>query len=304
MNKTYTSTVISSAHYVWYGKMSVKMKTARTQGVITTFITMSDVHDEIDFEFVGADLETAQSNFYFQGIDYYGNSANGTISSDSFENYHTYTLDWQEDQTTWAVDGTIFRTLKKSETWNATLGEYKYPQTPSRMQMSVWAAGLEDSAPGTVAWAGGYIDWTSEDITDKGYFYATLAEASITCADAPSGANVTGSEAYIYTSETGLNNSVAVVDQSTTINNFEDTGLNATAGAAATSGAVASATSGLTSATGAGGSGSSSGSSTTSSSGSSSSSSGFAQGTSGASSIKGEGALFAIVVAMMALVAL
>jgi beta-glucanase (GH16 family) len=26
------------------------------------------VHDEIDFEFVGVDLEHAQSNYYFQGI--------------------------------------------------------------------------------------------------------------------------------------------------------------------------------------------------------------------------------------------
>lgn len=44
------------------------MKSSRGQGVVTAFILMSDVKDEIDFEFVGTDLENAQSNFYFQGI--------------------------------------------------------------------------------------------------------------------------------------------------------------------------------------------------------------------------------------------
>jgi beta-glucanase (GH16 family) len=37
-------------------------------GVVTAFILLSDVKDEIDYEFVGADLESAQSNYYFQGI--------------------------------------------------------------------------------------------------------------------------------------------------------------------------------------------------------------------------------------------
>lgn len=44
------------------------MKTSRGAGVVSAFILLSDVKDEIDFEFVGTDLETAQSNFYFQGI--------------------------------------------------------------------------------------------------------------------------------------------------------------------------------------------------------------------------------------------
>lgn len=61
-------TLLSSAHYVWYGKVSATLKTSRGAGVITAFIFMSDVKDEIDFEFVGADLHTAQTNYYFQGI--------------------------------------------------------------------------------------------------------------------------------------------------------------------------------------------------------------------------------------------
>lgn len=63
-----SGTLLSSTHYVWYGKVSATMKTSRTAGVVSAFVLFSDVQDEIDFEFVGVDLSTAQSNFYWQGV--------------------------------------------------------------------------------------------------------------------------------------------------------------------------------------------------------------------------------------------
>ncbi len=63
-----SGTLLASTSYVWYGKVSAQLKTSRGQGVVTAFILLSDVKDEIDFEFVGTNLETAQSNYYFQGI--------------------------------------------------------------------------------------------------------------------------------------------------------------------------------------------------------------------------------------------
>jgi beta-glucanase (GH16 family) len=68
MTSDSSGTLLSSTRYVWYGKMSATMKTSRGAGVVTAFIMMSDVKDEIDFEFIGTDIETAQSNYYFQGI--------------------------------------------------------------------------------------------------------------------------------------------------------------------------------------------------------------------------------------------
>lgn len=62
-------TLLMSTHYVWYGQISATLTTSQGAGVVTAFIMMSDVKDEIDFEFVGVDLESAQSNYYFQGID-------------------------------------------------------------------------------------------------------------------------------------------------------------------------------------------------------------------------------------------
>lgn len=74
-----SGTLLASTSYVWYGKISAQMKSSRGKGVVTAFILMSDVKDEIDFEFVGTDLEIAQSNFYFQGIPNCESSARHNI---------------------------------------------------------------------------------------------------------------------------------------------------------------------------------------------------------------------------------
>ena len=68
MTEDSSGTLVSSTHYVWYGNISATMKTSQGAGVVTAFIMMSDVKDEIDFEFIGTDVQTAQSNYYFQGI--------------------------------------------------------------------------------------------------------------------------------------------------------------------------------------------------------------------------------------------
>lgn len=61
-------TLMATTHYVWYGQVSATLQTSQGAGVVTAFILMSDVKDEIDFEFVGVDTGHAQSNFYSQGV--------------------------------------------------------------------------------------------------------------------------------------------------------------------------------------------------------------------------------------------
>lgn len=61
-------TVLASTVYMWYGNVKAKIKTGKDAGVVTAFILLSDVKDEIDFEWVGTELDIAQTNYYFQGI--------------------------------------------------------------------------------------------------------------------------------------------------------------------------------------------------------------------------------------------
>lgn len=68
MAKGTVGTLLASTHYVWYGKICSKLSTAQGKGVVTAFILMSDVKDEIDFEWVGVDTGHVQSNFYSQGV--------------------------------------------------------------------------------------------------------------------------------------------------------------------------------------------------------------------------------------------
>lgn len=148
-------TLLASTHYVWYGKVGARFQTSAGAGVVTAFILLSDVKDEIDFEFVGVDLNTAQTNFYSLGVTNYNNGMNASVSSDTHANYHDYEIDWQPDTLTWSIDGKVVRTLKKADTWNATANRYTFPQTPARVQLSLWPAGLSSNGQGTVNWAGG-----------------------------------------------------------------------------------------------------------------------------------------------------
>lgn len=88
---------------------------------------------------------------------------------------HTYTIDWQPDSLTWAVDGTILRTLNRNTTYNSTTGQYHYPQTPSKIELSLWPAGLASNGEGTIDWAGGLVNWDSSAMSN-GYYYAMVKE--------------------------------------------------------------------------------------------------------------------------------
>lgn len=68
MPKNTVGTLFANNHYIWYGKIGAKIKSSRGAGVVTAFILLSDVKDEIDYEFVGTDLTAVQTNYYWQGV--------------------------------------------------------------------------------------------------------------------------------------------------------------------------------------------------------------------------------------------
>ncbi|KAI9684171.1 MAG: hypothetical protein M1829_003441 [Trizodia sp. TS-e1964] len=220
-------TVLASTAYVWYGKISAKLKTSRGAGVVTAFILLSDDKDEIDFEFVGTQLTTAQTNYYSQGVTNYNNGGNISLS-DTFASYHTYEIDWTPDQITWSIDGQVGRTKKRSETWNATSNRFDYPQTPSRIQLSIWPGGLATNGKGTIDWAGGPIDWNSGDVATAGYFYAGVTEVSVQCYDPPASAG-SGKTSYVYTNLAGTNDTISLTDKPTVLKSLLGTGTNMTA---------------------------------------------------------------------------
>ena len=77
--------LLSSTRYVHYGQITARcmstlpcihlifdsrypVKTGRWAGVVTAFITMSSIKDEIDWEFPGNQTTEGQTNYFWQGV--------------------------------------------------------------------------------------------------------------------------------------------------------------------------------------------------------------------------------------------
>ncbi|ORY83689.1 putative cell wall glucanase [Protomyces lactucae-debilis] len=231
--------VLTTTRYVWYGKVSATLQTSRGQGVVSAFITMSDVKDEIDTEWIGGDqkrgdvvLQEAQTNYYWQQVLNYTNGGIGKINGDASASMHTYAIDWQEDQITWSVDGSIVRVLKRTETYNATSKIFMFPQTPARIGLSIWPGGGPTQAPGTVEWAGGPIDQTSQEIQEQGFFAMSVKSLTVDCAPPPASAGIVqGKTSYRWRPDSTLflARDIELTSDTTTLASFVATGLNRTA---------------------------------------------------------------------------
>ncbi|KAM9907554.1 hypothetical protein OXX69_006388 [Metschnikowia pulcherrima] len=225
-----TGTVVSSTKYLWYGKVGATIKSSRDRGVIAAFITFSDVQDEIDFEFLGYNLTFPQNNYYSKGILNYSNTGDFEVSN-TFENWHYYEMDWQEDKIIWSVDGKEVRTLERDLTWNSTTDRYDFPSTPSRVQFSLWPGGSTLNGLGTIEWAGGEINWDSEDIQEYGYYYAYVKNVSVETYDLPSfidskTTNSSKYHAFLYNSTAGDETNVYLTTKKTWLGSSDATGLD------------------------------------------------------------------------------
>ncbi|GMG55853.1 unnamed protein product [Ambrosiozyma monospora] len=155
------------------------------------------------------------------------NSSNLSTTNTNTD-WHTYELDWTEDSLTWSIDGKAGRVLYKNDTYNATTGKYAFPQTPSRIQLSIWPGGDASNAPGTIAWAGGLVDWDASDFEDPGYLYAMLDSIDVECYDPPSGTVKNGTKSYVYKNnqKDWTSDSVMITDQDTIIGDLNGSGLD------------------------------------------------------------------------------
>ncbi|ATY61824.1 Glycoside hydrolase, family 16 [Cordyceps militaris CM01] len=229
MAKDTPGTVLASTEYMWYGNVKATMKTSRGRGVVTAFILLSDVKDEIDYEWVGVDLGMSQTNYYYQGITNYGNSGNIT-TDDTFGSWHEYEIRWTPDKVEWLVDGTTHRTKERKDTWNKTANAWAFPQTPARIQLSIWPGGKASNPPGTINWAGGVISWDTPDVKNNGYYYAAVKSVEVKCYSAKSAPGTNSGKSYVYTDARATNDTVKDTDKSTIIGSFSATGLDMDAG--------------------------------------------------------------------------
>jgi len=236
LTETNNGVRLSSTRFVHYGTITATLKTGRWNGVVAGFITMSNIHDEIDWEFPGAATTHGQTNYFWQGtITSPNHGGVSTGLTDTYENYHDYTIVWSPSSLVFQINGKTVRTVKQSDT--IVKGVSQFPNTPSRIQLSLWPAGTNASAPGTIQWAGGMINWADKDYTAAGgHFTARVKSVSVKCADpTPPGASVQG---YVYSGGTLSSPTIAFTTDSTLAGN-----TTAASGAPSTSTSESSTTS-------------------------------------------------------------
>ncbi|PVZ99344.1 hypothetical protein BB558_004632 [Smittium angustum] len=141
-----------------YGKVEGRIKMAPGSGAVTAIILIgSGQEDEIDFEWVGKDLDNVQSMYFIDGKPVesepgYHQASDG--QSDMSKNYHNYGIELTKNAVNWYIDGNIVRTLKKTS-------EHEFPSKANKLRFGVW------NGSNTSGWAGKMNDFSSEV---AGYF--------------------------------------------------------------------------------------------------------------------------------------
>jgi beta-glucanase (GH16 family) len=81
--------------------------------------------------------------------------------SDPQNQWHTYSVNWTSAAITYLVDNVPVRTLKYEDAKGGT----RFPQTPMRLRLGIWAGGDPSVGQGTIEWAGGLTDYSKAPFT-------------------------------------------------------------------------------------------------------------------------------------------
>lgn len=183
VSKSGDSPQLTSKWYIMFGKVDVVMKAAPGKGIVSSFVMQSDDLDEIDWEWLGADSEEVQTNYFGKGQTTTYNRGAFHADAGSQSTFKTYSIEWTSTQIVWSIDGNTVRTLEPANADN------QYPQTPMQIKFGAWSGGDSANAPGTIEWARGPTDYS------QGPF--TMQVKSLKVADYSTGTQ------YIYGDQSG-----------------------------------------------------------------------------------------------------
>jgi beta-glucanase (GH16 family) len=133
--------IVSTTRFLNFGSFEARMKTIGQSSVVTTLIGISNVLDEIDFEWVpknAAQSTQVQANWYYHGEAIFNvNFQDFNTPKPTYDEFYTYRVDWTDQKIDWSVDGQVFYTQTRAELGvNGT----RFPATPMRISFGVWQA--------------------------------------------------------------------------------------------------------------------------------------------------------------------
>lgn len=240
INKSGEAPTMQSNFYFFFGTLTAIVKAAPGTGIVSCVILESDDLDEIDWEWLGGDVDQVQTNYFGKGnTTSYDRGTYETVG-DSQDTWHNYTVEWTSAYTTWYIDGSAVRTLNYADAVDGT----NYPQTPMRVKLGVWSAS-DSGSEGTIEWAGGETDYDDAPFT--------MYVESLTIQ------NYNPGSTYSYGDLTGDYTSIVVDAADATTKNTTDTGsISSTSSTGSTNDTSSSNSSSSSSSSGSSGSSSSS----------------------------------------------
>lgn len=128
-----------------FGHVEYVIQAAPGTGIVSSAVLQSDDLDEIDWEWLGGDDNSVQTNYFGKGNTSTYNRAATYSALNNHDGFHTYAVDWTADHIVWQIDGTTVRTLTP-ETADAD----QYPQTPMMIKVGIWAGGDPSNPEGTI----------------------------------------------------------------------------------------------------------------------------------------------------------
>ncbi|KAI9650121.1 hypothetical protein NHQ30_000134 [Ciborinia camelliae] len=169
IDKSTDAPTIKNVAFIMFGRIEVWAKASAGTGIVSSFILESDDLDEIDWEWLGSNNTSVESNFFGKGNTTTYNRAEYHAVTTPIDTFHNYTIDWTSESTIWYIDGVKTRTLNYNDA--ITLNGQNYPQTPMLVKMGSWigcaskAAETNPATQGTCQWAGGAADFTQAPFT-------------------------------------------------------------------------------------------------------------------------------------------
>ncbi|EFQ86066.1 hypothetical protein PTT_18783 [Pyrenophora teres f. teres 0-1] len=159
--KSGDSPQLTSKWYIMFGKAEIVMQAAPGAGIVSSFVLQSDTLDEIDWEWLGADANEAQTNYFGKGQTTSYNRGAFHADPNSQTSFKTYTIEWTPEQIVWQINGVTVRTLEPAGASN------QYPQTPMQIKFGAWSGGDSANPAGTISWARGPTDYSKGPFSMK-----------------------------------------------------------------------------------------------------------------------------------------
>lgn len=137
--------LLQSNWYIMFGRVEMVVKAAPGVGIVSSAVLQSDDLDEIDWEWLGANNNQVQTNYFGKGNT---QSFSRGAFHDDFNNhdeFKTYTIEWTHKQIAWQIDGKTVRAITPD-----SAEENQYPQSPMMVRVGIWAGGDPNNAEGTI----------------------------------------------------------------------------------------------------------------------------------------------------------